>query len=97
MHELDKPECFDKVPSKEKAQVMQWISKNIEPLQTYSRKHTSYGLKHWLQYDIGIYLTNGAFKGAMLESGYRPQKEDEQNWIFRAKPSKLMMSRVKSR
>lgn len=35
----------------------------------------------------GFYVTNGAFKGAMLAAGYKPVKRGEQNWQFRQRPT----------
>ena len=44
----------------------------------------SYGLKHILERDTGLYLTNNQFKDAMLRSGYAPTiiSANELNWEF---------------
>ena len=61
---------------------MHWIKENIKPRKTPNYMHTSYGIKHLLQRDTGIYLTNGEFKDAMIKSGYDPVDSRWQNWAF---------------
>ena len=60
----------------------EWIAKNFIPRDEPNYKWSSYSLKHALQNDAGIYLTNEQFKKAMLECGFEPCNYDEQNWIF---------------
>lgn len=62
--------------------VRDWISKNLYPRKTVLSDRTSYGLKHILQRDIGIYLTNNEFKDAMLLAGYEPANPNELNWHY---------------
>ena len=45
-------------------------------------RHTSYGLKHYLEHDTGIYVTNNAFKDAMLICGFEPADPHELNWHY---------------
>lgn len=62
--------------------VGEWISNNIvESDKTCDR--TSYGLKHILENDIGLYMTNNQFKDAMLLAGYNPVDANELNWQFK--------------
>ena len=63
--------------------VDEWIRKNIRRSRRILTGRTSYGLKHVLQNDTGIYLTNNAFKDAMLLSGYEPVDPNELNWRYR--------------
>lgn len=60
-----------------------WIRANIRKSRRILSGRTSYGLKHILQHDTGIYLTNNAFKDAMLLSGYEPVDPDDLNWRYR--------------
>lgn len=62
--------------------VSDWIKDNIERADTVNDKHTSYSLKHRLQADTGVYLTNNEFKDAMLLAGYVPVNENELNWKY---------------
>ena len=52
--------------------VFNWITENICPRKTPLLSDTSYALKHILESDTGIYLTNNEFKDAMLSCGYTP-------------------------
>ena len=52
-------------PQQEIDAVFSWIDENISPRKTPLLSHTSYGLKHILESDIGIYLTNNEFKDAI--------------------------------
>ena len=54
-----------------------WIRKNIRPARKVLQDRTSYGLKHLLERDTGVYLTNNAFKDALFLAGYRPVNADE--------------------
>lgn len=60
-----------------------WIRKNIRGSRKICVGHTSYGIKHDLERDTGIYLTNNEFKDAMLLAGYKPVDPDELNWRYR--------------
>ncbi len=60
-----------------------WIRENIRKGRTVYKGRTSYGLKHVLERDTGIYLTNNEFKDAMLLTGYFPVDAAELNWRYR--------------
>ena len=60
-----------------------WIRKNIRPAKRILQGRTSYGLKHTLEHDTGIYLTNNEFKDAMMLAGYHPVSPKELNWRYR--------------
>ena len=83
--DLDHPARFEELQAKKQKALLTWIGKHFEPSrQTYWHR-SSYGLKHDFQRDTGIYVYNGAFKGAMLASGFVPADEKEQNWHFKMK------------
>lgn len=42
-------------------------------------------MKHLLEHDTGIYLTNNEFKDAMLLAGYQPVNPNSLNWKHRIK------------
>lgn len=46
----------------------EWLSE-IEKIKTINSKHTSYGLKHIAEKDIG-YITNGVFIAAAIHCGF---------------------------
>jgi len=70
------------IPKETQEAVLDWIRKNIQPRKTPSRRHSSYGIKHFLEDDTGIYLTNNQFKDAMMLCGYGPVDENELNWHY---------------
>ncbi len=63
--------------------VGEWIRENIRPAKSILAGRASYGLKHILQDDTGVYLTNNQFKDAMLLAGYKPVDPNELNWRYR--------------
>lgn len=69
--------------TKSQASITEWIKSNIRPSQKVLQGRTSYGLKHVLERDTGIYLTNNQFKDAMLSAGYSPVNPNELNWRYR--------------
>lgn len=77
-------------PEEEQRRVFDWIRENIHPRRTPLLYVTSYGLKHRLQSDTGIYLTNNEFKHAMILCGFDPVDPNELNWHYRiSKRSKV--------
>jgi len=75
-------ELLSDIPKEEQEEVLSWISNGIHPRKTINRCCTSYGLKHVLQGDTGIYLTNNQFKDAMMISGYKTDNPNRLNWYF---------------
>ena len=63
--------------------VLSWIKGHIRESRTIYEYRTSYGLKHDLQRDTKIYLTNNEFKDAMMTGGFYPVDPDELNWHYR--------------
>ena len=63
--------------------VKKWIREGLIPTNRFDRMHNSYALKHMLERQTGIYMTNNQFKDAMLECGFLPSKLNEQNWCFK--------------
>lgn len=71
------------LPWNDRGEVLNWICKNIRPRKSANYGRSSYGLKHILQNDTGIYVTNNQFKDAMLILGYYPIDENELNWQYK--------------
>ena len=69
-------------PKEEQEIALRWIRENIRPRKTPLRERTSYGIKHLLQKDTGLYLSNNEFKHGMLLSGYEPTDPNELNWHY---------------
>ena len=52
------------------------------PRKTPLLSNSSYGLKHMLERDTDIYMTNNQFKDAMLACDFLPVNERELNWHY---------------
>ena len=65
------------------AAVDEWIRKNVRTSKKILHGHTSYGMKHMLEHDTGIYLTNNEFKDAMMMCGFEPVDPNMLNWTYR--------------
>ena len=88
VHEVDLPEQYEQLTTAQKAILCVWIKTNLLPKRSVNRKHDSYSLKHLFEDStLGFYITNGQFKGAMLECEFDPDVEDEKNWCFRISES----------
>ncbi len=70
-------------PAEVQEEVFAWIRANLMPAESVLRCRTSYGIKHILQHDTGIYLTNNEFKDAMMMCGYHPANAKRLNWNYR--------------
>lgn len=87
----NRPSEFMKLSDKDKSLALEWIKNMFEPSDKIFSS-SSYGIKHVIQ-DFkgdnekyyGMYLTNGAFKGAMLVAGFEPVERNVINWHFRMK------------
>lgn len=73
----------DRLTEQEQQMVLNWIKANIRPRKTPMYRATSYGIKHILDADLHLYLTNNQFKDAMLMCGFEPADETELNWFYR--------------
>ena len=62
--------------------VSDWIFGKLWKRNTPNYDHDSYELKHRIENELGIYLTNNQMKDAMLQEGFNPVKENELNWHF---------------
>lgn len=51
------------------ARTVTWLRENIERTPTINKRHSSYGIKHMAEQDIG-YITNGVFIAAGIIEGY---------------------------
>lgn len=62
---------------------VKWIMLNLRHIKSFNEYRTSYGLKHCLEHDTGLYMGNNAFKEAMLLCGFVPFNAYSLNWVYR--------------
>ncbi|MFG2825319.1 hypothetical protein ACGFX4_38560 [Kitasatospora sp. NPDC048365] len=60
-------------------QTVAWLDGNVTPIKTPT--YSSYGVKHIMERDSGLYVTNGVFIAAALIAGY-PHSYDRPNVLF---------------
>lgn len=75
-------ELLSDVPENVQGVVLQWIANNLYQRKTPLYGFTSYGLKHRLKHDTGVYLTNNQFKDAMMVAGFKPVNPKTLNWEY---------------
>jgi len=78
----NQPEAFDYLTPGQQDHLTRWIKENFDPIKTFNTRHTSYGLKHIFERNGGFYVSNGAFKGAMLKCGFKVKDKSALNWVF---------------
>lgn len=83
--------------SERQEKILKWIKENIFPRKTPLLTNSSYGIKHILERQEDIYLTNNAFKDAMLQCGFEPVDYDEINWCFRISKKSPMFEKEHAR
>lgn len=82
--ECDSPVALNDVDMFDQLILLNWCIK-LRKRKTFNRMQTSYGLKHRFERDTGIYVSNGAFKGAMLLVGFTAKDIADLNWYFNVK------------
>ena len=82
---------FTDLNTREQEKVWLWVQNNIFTADKINFDQNSYGLKHLLERDTGVYMTNNQFKDTLLEYGVEPVEDSALNWIYcikKIKPSK---------
>lgn len=59
-------DIFEQLEEEEQEKALKWVAENMKPANTVNNSHSSYGLKHDLEHDTGIYMTNNQFKDMIL-------------------------------
>lgn len=83
MEKANMPEDFYELSVNEQQILVNWC-KQLDKIKTFNKWHNSYNLKHIFEFsENGFYVTNGAFKQAMILAGFNYRKQgDGTNWIF---------------
>lgn len=82
------PEAFDLLPAEVQQELLDWIHQHFTSGKRGGSRifnRTTYAFKARFLFDTGIYLSDGAMKGAMLRAGYEPINRSAQSWEFRAR------------
>ena len=82
LEEVNQPSSYERLTDQEKTTLQEWIAKELVTASLAGSK-CSYALKHIHERLTRHYVTNGAWKGAMLAAGFEPIDRTELNWQFR--------------
>lgn len=86
---LNHPRQYELLSHEYKQLLVDWIKSRYVPAkETLDR--SSYGLKHDFEYDTKVYVSNGAFKGAMIAAGFSPVDKSELNWCYNIQRVELL-------
>lgn len=85
----DPPSEFLRLPEEQQYALVEWIVGRFVPRSGKANpKSDSYALKHIFEANKkGFYVTNGQFKGAMLQAGFVPSNPKAKNWTFPLGPA----------
>lgn len=72
---------FETLSYEQQSTLIKWCE-SLSKIKSFNFNHTSYGLKHLFEKEpFGFYITNGAFKKAMIEAGFKhTSKNGSINW-----------------
>lgn len=72
--------------------IVTWIQKAFTPIKTVNKRHSSYSLKHILQDNIGLYMTENQFKMAMILAGFEPSNYNDLSHTYRISQHSIAFS-----
>ncbi|RIO71025.1 hypothetical protein [Staphylococcus borealis] len=103
MNKFDNPDHYEELSDRQKEALYKFCN-SFEKIKGFNLDNTSYGLKHVFEdlyrkelhsEDFGSSISNGQFKGAMLEAGFEVKDKRAQNWHFNI--SKRSIKELKKR
>ena len=81
-NDMDRPAEYASLSKEELLKAVNWCKNNFISGANQLKDYTSYGLKHVLEEDINLYLSNGQFKAVMLLAGFKTTNVENLNWTF---------------
>lgn len=81
---------FTDLSAEDQKAALAWFNEHIAPIKSPNYRHSSYGLKHMLEKETSVYMTNNQFKHMMLMNGYKPKDHNDLNWHFCISEKKLV-------
>ena len=82
---------FYELPKDRQEKLLKWIRENLIKDTKFNHRHTSYSIKTFVDLgsDESSWFSNGEFKGAMLEAGFKYKAIDCADWIFNVHEASL--------
>ncbi len=83
----NQPEDYQKLSATNMGILDMWVKNRLMPVRTAPRRGmmSSYELKHIMERENGLYVTNGQFKGAMQQAGFKAYNTSDINWLYRVR------------
>lgn len=69
-------EINQKWDRKRLAEIRDFVSKNLKPTKNINRSVNSYTVKHAVEAEIGMYISNGELIAAMIQCGFEYIRQD---------------------
>lgn len=83
MTQVDDSIEYEVLSKEEKHALQKWIATHMRGRKTINDGYTSYGLKHMFEdCEVGFYISNGQFKGAMIAAGFTPCNPNMRNHCY---------------
>lgn len=76
---------------------IEWVRTGFVVIKGENKHHTSYGMKHILEHETGIYLTNNQFKHLMAVCGHAAVNPDGLNCTYRVGERSPVLKREAAR
>lgn len=73
----------------------EWIAENLLHSKRINPRRSSYGMKHVMERDIGIYVSNGVFIAAMLANEFKMEAKSGYNPSFNV--NEISVQRIEKR
>ncbi|WP_390410712.1 hypothetical protein [Lacticaseibacillus jixiensis] len=79
--ECDSPVALSRLDMFDQLLLLNWCCK-LKQRKVFNLQQSSYNLKHHFEQVSGVYVSNGAFKAAMLLVGFKAKDVGDLNWHF---------------
>jgi hypothetical protein len=77
------PNEFEKLTPRDRNMIVDWIVHHLNQIQSFNPRHISCEMKQLFEgSETGFYISNGTFKGAMADCGFKVKDKTELNWVF---------------
>lgn len=88
---------FSDMDDKIRCMTIGWIDKNLKKRKTVNKHRTVYGVKHVLQAQTGIYLTESQFAEALLMCGFQLIRKSRFKYVIHINVSEKSSAFIRER
>ncbi|WP_239710528.1 MULTISPECIES: hypothetical protein [unclassified Mammaliicoccus] len=95
--EIDSPNAVHAISFEDQQIIMNWV-KELEPMKTMNRNHTSYSLKSIFEKsENGFYISNGVMKEILYLMGFVSGNQQDLNWNFNVSEKSVQALKAKNK